>query len=88
MHASSTVRFEEGYRKIAERAKIPGWDQPDADILGLVYSWLCDQANDRWVIIIANADDLNIFSYPSNKCKGSKDNISNNVLVTLLESLP
>jgi Tfp pilus assembly protein PilF len=88
VHASSRARFEEGYRKIAERAKLPGWDQPDADILGLVYSWLCDEANGRWVMIIDNADDLNVFSCPSDRRKGSKDDVSSNAAATLLESLP
>ena len=88
MHASSTARFEEGYRKIAERAKLPGWDQPDVDILRLVYSWLCDEANGRWVMIIDNADDLNVFSCPSDRLKGSKDDISSNAAATLLEFLP
>jgi tetratricopeptide (TPR) repeat protein len=88
VHASSRARFEEGYRKIAERAKLPGWDQPDADILGLVYSWLGDEANGRWVMIIDNADDLNVFSCPSDRRKGSKDDVSSNAAATLLESLP
>ncbi|KAI9767614.1 MAG: hypothetical protein M1839_004471 [Geoglossum umbratile] len=60
VHASSIARFEEGYRKIAERAKLPGWDQPDVDILRLVYSWLCDEANGRWAMIIDNVDDVEI----------------------------
>ncbi|RYP42475.1 hypothetical protein DL767_000163 [Monosporascus sp. MG133] len=60
--ASSPARFEEGYRKIAERAKLPGWDQSDVDILRLVYSWLSHEANGRWVMIIDNADDINVFS--------------------------
>ena len=28
VHASSAARFEEGYRGIAERVKIAGWDNP------------------------------------------------------------
>jgi tetratricopeptide (TPR) repeat protein len=88
VHASSTARFEEGYRKIAERAKLPGWDQPDVDILRLVYSWLCDEANGRWVMIIDNADDLGVFSCPSDRRKGSKDDVSSIAAATLLESLP
>ncbi|RYP14834.1 hypothetical protein DL766_009577 [Monosporascus sp. MC13-8B] len=59
-------RFQEGYRKIAERAKLPGWDQFDVDILRLVYSWLSHEENGRWVMIIDNADDLNAFS-PSDR---------------------
>ncbi|KAI9759097.1 MAG: hypothetical protein M1840_003516 [Geoglossum simile] len=88
VHASSIARFEEGYRKIAERAKLPGWDRPDVDILRLVYSWLCDEANGRWVMIIDNADDLEVFTCPSDRRKGSKDDVSSNAAAALLESLP
>ena len=88
MHASSTARFEEGYRKIAERARLPGWDQPDVDILRLAYGWLCDEANGPWVMIIDNADDLGVFSCPSDRGKCSKDNIPSNTVATLLEFLP
>lgn len=64
VHASTTARFEEWYRKIAERVKIPDWDKPEADILQLVSSWLSDEANGRWVMIIDNADDSSVFSNP------------------------
>ncbi|KAF2190167.1 TPR-like protein [Zopfia rhizophila CBS 207.26] len=87
IHASSTARFEEGYRKIAERAKIPDWDRQDVDILTLVYSWLCDEANGCWVMIIDNADDLGIFC-PLDGCKGSKDSTSGNAAAALLDFVP
>ena len=45
VHASSAARFEEGYRKIAERIKIAGWDNREVNILQLVNTWLCDEAN-------------------------------------------
>jgi tetratricopeptide (TPR) repeat protein len=60
VHASTTERFREGYRNIAERAMLAGWDQPDKDVLRPVYSWLCDETN-RWVMIVDNADDLDVF---------------------------
>lgn len=72
VHASRRARFEEGYVKIAERAKLPGWDQPDVDNLKLVHSWLCDEANGPWVMIIDNADDLAVFPRSSERSKGSK----------------
>jgi hypothetical protein len=62
IYASSVARFEQSYRTIAERAKIPGWDRPVSDIKLLVYNWLCDEANGRWLIIIDNADDATLFS--------------------------
>ncbi|KAF2500541.1 TPR-like protein [Lophium mytilinum] len=63
VHASSGARFEEGYRKVAERVKIPGREKPEADILHLVSDWLCDVANGHWVMIVDNADDPNVFYY-------------------------
>jgi Tetratricopeptide repeat len=65
VHASTAARFEEGYRKIAERVGIPGWDKPEADILQLVSNWLGDESNGRWVIIVDNADDPSVFFYQS-----------------------
>jgi len=62
VHASSAARFEESYRRIAERAKITGWDRPDSDIIPVVNNWLCDEANGRWLMIVDNADDATIFS--------------------------
>ena len=75
VHASSATRFKEGYRKIAERTKIAGWDNPEADILRLVNNWLCDEANGRWLMIIDNADDAGVFSYVADENKfGDKNN--------------
>jgi tetratricopeptide (TPR) repeat protein len=88
VHASSRARFEEGYRKIAERGKLPGWDQPDVDILKPVHSWLCDEANGHWVMIIDNADDLSVFPRPTQRRNGSKDDVSSNAAASLLELLP
>ncbi|KAF1974637.1 TPR-like protein [Bimuria novae-zelandiae CBS 107.79] len=88
VHASSRARFEEGYRKIAERGKLSGWDQPDVDILKPVHNWLCDEANGHWVMIIDNADDLSVFPRPTQRRNGSKDDVSSNAAASLLELLP
>ncbi|OCK73128.1 hypothetical protein K432DRAFT_387549, partial [Lepidopterella palustris CBS 459.81] len=87
VHASSRARFEDGYQKIAERAKLPGWDQPDVDVLRLVYSWLCDEANGRWVMIIDNADDLGVFC-PSDRRKDSRGDVFINAGAALQEYIP
>jgi len=75
VHASSAARFEEGYRKVAERVKIPGWDKPEVDILHLVSNWLCDEANGYWVMIVDNADDPSVFSHQGDG-SASKDGSS------------
>ncbi|KAF2239753.1 TPR-like protein [Viridothelium virens] len=88
VHASSTARFIEGYRKIAERAKLCRLDQPDADILMRVYSWLCDETNGRWMMIIDNADDVDVFTCRSAGGRGSGDEFASRAASTLLDSIP
>jgi tetratricopeptide (TPR) repeat protein len=61
VHAGTRARFEEGYRRIAEATRMDGWDNHKVDILRLVRSWLCDESNGRWVVIVDNADDSSIF---------------------------
>ncbi|MCJ1282866.1 hypothetical protein MMC26_002192 [Xylographa opegraphella] len=61
VHASTRARFEEGYRRIVQATKMDGWDNPKADVLPLVRSWLCDKSNGRWVMVVDNADDSAVF---------------------------
>ena len=63
VHAGTRARFEEGYRRIAEATKMDGWDDPKVDILRLVRSWLCDESNGQWTLVVDNADDAGVFSY-------------------------
>jgi tetratricopeptide (TPR) repeat protein len=41
-----------------------GWNDPKVNILRLVRSWLCDDSNGRWTMIVDNADDATVF-YPN-----------------------
>jgi tetratricopeptide (TPR) repeat protein len=61
IHASNTARLEQGYQQIATVAEIPGRDDPKINILQLVYQWLCDARNGRWLVVLDNADDDGIF---------------------------
>ncbi|KAF5633987.1 kinesin light chain [Fusarium tjaetaba] len=63
VHASSKPRFEEAYRAVAERMKLPKRDEPSTDILALVRDWLQNDESGSWLMIIDNADDVNLF-YP------------------------
>ncbi|KAL8746091.1 MAG: hypothetical protein Q9190_001848 [Brigantiaea leucoxantha] len=62
VHASSRAAIEEGYRRIAEATRLSGRDDPNVDILQLVRTWLCNESNGRWVIIVDNADDSSVLS--------------------------
>jgi hypothetical protein len=49
VHASSAARFDTDIRKLACDAGIPGYDDPKSDAFALVYSWLRDKRNGKWI---------------------------------------
>lgn len=57
VHASNVARFEQSYRDIANCVKVPGWQNPKADIFQLVHDWLQDNGKGRWFLILDNVDD-------------------------------
>src|SRR5215469_3484851 len=61
IHAINATRFEQGYREIASVAEIPGRDDPKTNIFQLVKQWLHDEMNGRWLMVLDNADDCNVF---------------------------
>lgn len=65
VHAINAARFEEGYRKIADTIRLRGRNEPGPNILQLVYNWLCDERKGKWVMILDNADDKDVFLKPA-----------------------
>ncbi|KAK2788839.1 hypothetical protein FQN53_003026 [Emmonsiellopsis sp. PD_33] len=61
IHGGSGVRFEEGYKNIAQKVRLLDPAKQETNILQLVYNWLSDEANGRWIMIIDNADDESVF---------------------------
>ncbi|KAF4991981.1 hypothetical protein FDECE_13845 [Fusarium decemcellulare] len=61
VHASSRVRFEEAYRTIANRLQLRGRDDPKCNVLQLVHSWLIDEKNGPWMMVVDNADSEDVF---------------------------
>jgi hypothetical protein len=57
VHASNAARFEQSFRDIADRVKIPGRQSPTANIFQLVHDWLCDERKGKWALILDNVDD-------------------------------
>ena len=66
VHASTRARFEKAYRDIADRLELLGRSDPKANVLRLVCEWLRDEANGRWIIVLDNVDNIEIF-FPSQK---------------------
>ncbi|KAK4678495.1 hypothetical protein QC764_308170 [Podospora pseudoanserina] len=61
VHASNHERFREAYTAIAQKYRIPGHEDPKAEVLPLVKSWLESQVCGQWIMAIDNADDLELF---------------------------
>ena len=61
VHASTTERFEHAYNEIAKGCRIPGYNDPKADKLALVKAWLERKRERRWLMILDNVDDPEIF---------------------------
>ncbi|KAJ0268771.1 hypothetical protein CBS470a_013803 [Colletotrichum nupharicola] len=58
VHGSTKATFEESYRSIADVLALPRRHDPDVDILVLVRDWLQREDVSRWLMIIDNADDI------------------------------
>ncbi|KAK3947546.1 kinesin light chain [Pseudoneurospora amorphoporcata] len=61
VHAGTQARVDEGFRAIADAAKLPGRNHPKANIPQLVYGWLCNERNGKWVMVLDSADDRDVF---------------------------
>ncbi|KAK9604423.1 hypothetical protein V6Z93_002391 [Aspergillus fumigatus] len=57
VHASNEARFEQSFREIAGLLKLPGRQDPKANVFRLVENWLRDEKNGKWICILDNADD-------------------------------
>ncbi|KAK4171436.1 hypothetical protein QBC36DRAFT_146953, partial [Triangularia setosa] len=73
------ARVEEGFRTIADTVKLAGRNQPKANIPQLVYAWLSNERNGRWVMILDSADDHDVF-YPPTSSNGRNEHLFANFL--------
>ncbi|KFY04526.1 hypothetical protein O988_00716 [Pseudogymnoascus sp. VKM F-3808] len=73
VHGSNDARFKQAYTDIAARVELPGRDDPKADILRLLYNWLCDERNGQWLIILDNADDDEVLHFSAMDSDGAMD---------------
>jgi tetratricopeptide (TPR) repeat protein len=64
IHASNLERFQRAFSNIAQECKIPGYDNPKTDVLSLVKAWLESKDRVGWLVILDNADDLELFYQP------------------------
>ncbi|KAH6853871.1 hypothetical protein B0I37DRAFT_360524 [Chaetomium sp. MPI-CAGE-AT-0009] len=59
--AKSEDSFLEGYRALAQKAQIPGWDDAKMDdIPGLVSEWLMNDLVSPWLLVLDGNDDASM----------------------------
>ncbi|KAF4332557.1 kinesin light chain [Fusarium beomiforme] len=60
VHASTQARVIEGFKSIADNVKLMGRNRPDTDVLQLVFDWLSNVRNGKWLLVLDSADDFNV----------------------------
>ncbi|KAG9244062.1 hypothetical protein BJ878DRAFT_480539 [Calycina marina] len=61
VYASTAERFKGAYKSIAAKFDMLSADDPKTDVLSLVSRWLSDIDNGRWLLILDNADEIDVF---------------------------
>jgi hypothetical protein len=64
VNGSNATMFEESYREIARRASILSEEDKITKVLPSVLNWLKGTACGKWLMIVDNADDGDVFSCP------------------------
>jgi tetratricopeptide (TPR) repeat protein len=61
-HASNASRLEQSFRDIAELIKVRDLKDPQADVFKLVHDWLRNEKNGPWLLVLDNADDVDVLA--------------------------
>jgi tetratricopeptide (TPR) repeat protein len=61
VHCGSVARFDQGYKEIARKLKLPGLHDPAVGIVKSVYDWLSEDDSGLWLLVLDNADDQEMF---------------------------
>ena len=90
IHSSNQARFEQSFRALAEQLKLPGRQDPRANIFQLVENWLRDEKKGKWICVLDNVDDESLCSPPEKSKDGNNQaNVPQNAPVKpLLEYVP
>ncbi|GAP84978.2 putative kinesin light chain [Rosellinia necatrix] len=88
VHAATRARIDEGFKAIADAAKIRGRDQPNVNIVQLVCQWLQDERHGKWLLILDSADDANVFYGKKDKERQTADTGDKRALWTYLPQSP
>jgi tetratricopeptide (TPR) repeat protein len=68
--------LEKDYHSIAEQIGLRSQGDPDRDIFTAVHSWLSSGKSGKWLLVIDNADDHEVFLRPSRRDPGGLSDVS------------
>ena len=81
VHAASIERFRQAFSAIASQCQINEKDDTEADVLPRVKRWMESAKSGKWLMILDNADDLELFcGRPSSPALGSTKDIASRPL--------
>ena len=80
--ANTVELFNQAYVAIAQECEIPGCNDANANVLSLAKTWLQDKKSGRWLIIIDNADDIQLFGPPGDLAKWIPECAHGSILIT------
>jgi hypothetical protein len=87
VHANNSARLEQGFRDIADQLKLPGLEEPQADVFKLVHNWLRDENHGKWLLVLDGLDNAAVL-YLRNDQKARDDIIDYTFKQYLLSYLP
>lgn len=76
VHAANKTRFEDSFRDIAQHLRLDGAQDPQTDILQLVFIWLSNEHNGKWTLILDNADYSSVFFENDKKADRTRKSLS------------
>jgi len=66
IHCSTEARFKQSYEDIARALQLPAIDRADVNVMQSVVDWLKQESNGQWLLILDNADNLDMFKIVNN----------------------
>ncbi|KAJ3495404.1 hypothetical protein NLG97_g3419 [Lecanicillium saksenae] len=88
IHASNRARFEKGFQNIATTVKVPGRQNPKADILQLVHDWLRDKRHGPWIVVLDNVDDASFLKLVNTDIEAATTTIDSASQIRLISYIP
>ncbi|CAG8212232.1 unnamed protein product [Penicillium salamii] len=69
---NNLTNLQTAYHKLARNFQLPGYDKSGVDILELVQTYLSDETVGPWLLVLDNADNIDLWTSPITSEAGAK----------------